>query len=99
MVSSQYVKLSDTELYVRLTIEKEDGTDFITTNDNGDLLAAGQRETGAPIDFILHSVLSSVDIKLNNNLISESSTNYMYKALLEALLTYDDNTKRIQLAN
>ena len=23
----------------------------------------------------------------------------MYKALLEALLTYDDNTKRIQLAN
>ena len=42
---------------------------------------------------------SSVDIKLNNNLISESGTNYMYKALLEALLTYDDNTKRIQLAN
>ena len=42
---------------------------------------------------------SSVDIKLNNNLISESGTNYMFKALLEALLTYDDNTKRIQLAN
>ena len=42
---------------------------------------------------------SSVDIKLNNNLISESGTNYMYKDLLEALLTYDDNTKRIQLAN
>ena len=38
---------------------------------------------------------SSVDIKLNNNLISELGTNYMYKALLEALLTYDDNTKRI----
>ena len=42
---------------------------------------------------------SSVHIKLNNNLISESGTNYMYKALLEALLTYDNNTKRIQLAN
>ena len=42
---------------------------------------------------------SSVDIKLNNNLISESGTNYMYKSLIEALLTYDDNTKRIQLAN
>ena len=57
------------------------------------------RETGAPIDFILHSMWSSVDIKLNNNLISESGTNYMYKALLEALLKYDDNTKRIQLDN
>ena len=97
--SSQYVKLSDTALYVRINIEKEYGTPFTTTNDNGDTLPAGARETGAPIDFILHSMWSSVDIKLNNNLISESGTNYMYKALLEALLTYDDNTKRIQLAN
>ena len=85
--SSQYVKLSDTELYVRINIEKEDGTPFTTTNDNGDTLPAGERETGASIDFILHSMWSSVDIKLNNNLISESGTNYMYKALLEALLT------------
>ena len=69
--SSQYVKLSDTELYVRITIEKEDGTPFNITNDNGDLLPVTERETGAPIDFILHSMWSSVDIKLNNNLISE----------------------------
>ena len=40
---------------------------------------------------------SSVDIKLNNNLVSESGTNYMYKALLEAMLTYDDNTKKSNL--
>ena len=97
--SSQYVKLSDTELYVRITIEKEDGTPFNITNDNGDLLPVTERETGAPIDFILHSMWSSVDIKLNNNLISESGTNYMYKALIESLLTYNDNTKKIQLAN
>ena len=69
--SSQYVKLSDTELYVWITIEKEDGTPFNITNDNGDLLPVTERETGAPIDFILHSMWSSVDIKLNNNLISE----------------------------
>ena len=36
---------------------------------------------------------------MNNNLVSESGTNYMYKALLEALLTYDKNAKRIQLSN
>ena len=81
--SSQYVKLSDT-----------DGTPFNITNDNGDILPVTERETGAPIDFILHSMWSSVDIKLNNNLISESGTNYMYKALIESLLTYNDNTKK-----
>ena len=52
-----------------------------------------------PIDYILHSMWSSVDIKLSNNLVSESGTNYMYKALMETLLTYSENTKRIQLAN
>ena len=41
----------------------------------------------------------ATDIKLNNNLVSESGTNYIYKALLEAMLTYDDSTKKIQLAN
>ena len=92
--SSQYVKLSDTELYVRITIEKEVGTPFNITNDNGDLLPVIARETGASIDFILHCMLSSVDIKLNNDLISESGTNYMYKTLIESLLTYNDNTKK-----
>ena len=95
--SSQYVKLSDTELYVRMQIEKEDGTPFATMVDNNQPLPIVQRESGTPIDFILHSMWSSVDIKLNNNLVSESGTNYMYKALLEAMLTYNDNTKKILL--
>ena len=93
--------MSDTELYVRITIEKEDGMPFNITNDNGDLLPVTERETGAPIDFILHSMWSrsSLDIKLNNNLINESGTNYMYKTLIESLSTYNDNTKKIQLVN
>ena len=97
--SSQYVKLSDSELYVKIRIEKEDGTPFATKDDSNQALPIAQRESGTPVDFILHSMWSSVDIKLNNNLVSESGTNYMYKALLEAMLTYDDNTKKIQLAN
>ena len=36
---------------------------------------------------------------MNNNLVSESGTNYMYKALMEALLTYNENTKKNQLSN
>ena len=97
--SSQYVKLSDTELYVRIAVQKEDGTPYKVFDEDNKPLPLNQRETGTPIDFILHSMWSSVDIKMNNNLVSESGTNYMYKALMEALLTYDDSTKKIQLSN
>ena len=97
--STQYVKLSDTELYVRMTIQKDDGAPFFNVDDDNKLLPINRRETGTPINFILHTMWSSVDIKMNNNLVSESGTNYMYKALMEALLTYNENTKNIQLSN
>ena len=97
--STQYVKLSDTELYVRIAIQKEDGTPYKVLDENDQLLPLNQKETGMPIDFILHSMWSGVDVKVNNNLVSESGTNYMYKAVMEALLTYDENTKKIQLCN
>ena len=97
--SSQYLKLSDSELHVRITIQKEDGTPYKIFDEANKLLPIKERETGTPIDFILHSMWSSVDIKMNNNLVSESGTNYMYKALMETLLSYDENTKKIQLAN
>ena len=97
--STQYVKLSDTELYVRIAIQKEDATPYKVLDDDNKPLPINKKETGTPIDFILHSMWSSVDIKMNNNLVSESGTNYMYKALMEALLTYDENTKKIQLSN
>ena len=97
--SSQYLKLSDSELYVRITIQKEDGNPYKIFDEDNKLLPINKRETGTPIDFILHSMWSSVDIKMNNNLVSESGTNYMYKALMETLLSYDENTKKIKLAN
>ena len=97
--STQYIKLSETELYVRIQIEKGDGTPLKRANNDGSPVPLQEREYGTPIDYILHSMWSSVDIKLNNNLVSESGTNYMYKALMETLLTYSENTKRIQLAN
>ena len=97
--SSQYIKLSETELYVRISLAKEDGTPFKYYQDDGTTFPIVDREYATPIDYILHSMWSSVDIKLNNNLVSESGTNYMYKAMIETLLTYSENTKRIQLSN
>ena len=97
--NTQYIKLSETELYVRIHIEKEDGTPFMRKTEDGSPVPLLEQEYGTPIDYILHSMWSSVDIKLNNNLVSESGTNYMYKALMETLLTYSENIKKIQLAN
>ena len=89
--SSQYVKLSDSELHVKINIQKEDGMAFDKSTE--------RMEAGLPIDLILHSMWSSVDIKMNHALVSTSGTDYMYKALLETLLTYNENAKKIQLAN
>ena len=77
--STQYVKLSESELYVRIAIQKEDGTPYKVIDENNQLLPLNQKETGTPIDFILHSMWSGVDIKMNNNLVSESGTNYITK--------------------
>ena len=54
--SSQYLKLSDSELYVRITIQKEDGTPYKIFDEADKLLPIKERETGTPIDFILHSM-------------------------------------------
>ena len=89
--SSQYVKMSDSELHVKINIQKEDGTPFDKSKD--------KMESGLPIDLILHSMWSSVDIKMNHTLVSTSGTDYMYKALFETLLNYNENAKKIQLAN
>ena len=39
-----------------MRIEKEDGTPFTTTDDSNQPLPIVQRESGTPVDFILHSV-------------------------------------------
>ena len=80
--STQYVDLNRTELYVKLKIVKEDGTPFDSS----------KKESGLPVDNIMHSMWSSVDVKLNHTLVSSSGTNYMYKALIENLLNYDADT-------
>ena len=53
-----------------------------------------KKESGLPVDNILHSLWSSVDVKLNHTLVSSSGTNYMYKALIENLLNYSGDTKK-----
>ena len=87
--STQYVNLGNSELYVKYRIEKQDGSEF----------DPAKKESGLPVNNILHSLWSSVDVKLNHTLVSSSGTNYMYKALIENLLNYSSDTKKIQLSS
>ena len=87
--SSQYIDMGHSELNVKIKIKKVDGSEFDTE----------EKETAVPIDLILHSMWSSVDIKMNHTLVSTSGTDYMYKSLIETLLNYNDGAKKNQLSS
>ena len=87
---TQYTDLARTELYLKLKITDENGDPFVQNVET---------KTAVPIDNILHSMWSMVDIKFNQSLVSTSGTNYMYKSYLETLLNYSQSSKKIQLSS
>lgn len=86
---NQYTDLSRSELYVRLSVKKLDGSPFYQD---------ANVKTALPIDNVLHSLWSMVDIKMNQALVSTSGTNYMYKAYIENLLNFNKNARDIQMS-
>ena len=94
---NQYTDLSRTYLYVKLSIVDKKG-DAITHTKGRD--AAGGLVTtqfAIPINNVLHSLWSMVDIKCNKTLVSTSGDNYMYKAYVENLLNYNSNATEKQM--
>lgn len=85
---SQYTDLSKTQLYLKLKILDEDKKSIFPQSRDFSAL---------PIDMILHTMWSSIDIKLNQTLVTSSNTNYMYKAYIEGILNYSENAKRLQM--
>lgn len=85
---NQYTDLAKTDLYVRLSIKKPNGENFEQDVNT---------QTAIPINNVLHSLFSMVDVKLNQTLVSTSGTNYMYKAYIENLLNFNEAAKKIQL--
>jgi len=82
----EYVDLSNVMLYLRAKIVR---------NNSGDLAADS---TAAPVNLLLHSMFSQVDVSLNGTLISSSTNTYPYKSMLETLLSYGGNAKKSQLS-
>ena len=80
-----YIDCSNILLYVRGKI----------TQANNENLPA--ESTAAPVNQLLHSMFSQVDISLNGTLISSSTNTYAYRAMLETLLSYGEDAKKSQL--
>lgn len=74
--SEDYIDLAQSQVYVKLKITKGDGGNL----DND--------ENVGPINLLLHSLFSQVDVSLNDKLISQPTNTYAYRAYLETLLNY-----------
>lgn len=51
----------------------------------------------APVNLLLHSMFSQVDVSLNEKLVTPSKNTYPYQAYLETLMSYGQEAKASQL--
>ena len=71
---SMYIDFSKTTMCIKAKIVKADGTNL------------GPKDVVTPINLFFHTMFQQVDTYLQQKLISSSSTNYSYKAMLDTLL-------------
>ena len=83
--SSDAVDLTSTQLKLRIKLVEA----------NGGALSATSKV--APINNILHSLFSQVTVSLKDNIITQSNSNYPYRAYLETLLNYSSGAKKTWL--
>jgi hypothetical protein len=80
-----YIDFNDSQLHVRVKIVKADGSP--TADD----------EKVGPVNNLLHSLFTQVDVSLNGTLVTDSTNTYAYRAYLEDLLSYGAEAKKSQL--
>ena len=73
--------MAKTQLFVKTKITKANGTALDPNTQVG------------PVNLILHSLFSQVDVSLNERLISPSTNTYPYRAMIETLLNYGEDAK------
>jgi len=81
----EYVDLSNVMLYVRAKITRNNNTNLV------------EDSTAAPVNLLLHSMFSQVDVSLNGTLTSSSTNTYPYRCMLETLLSYGEDAQKSQL--
>jgi hypothetical protein len=81
----EYIDLNNTQLYVKVKIVKADGS------------AIAANAPVGPVNGLLNSLFSQVDVSFNGQKITDSSNNYPYRAYIEDLLSYGPAAKKSQL--
>ncbi|KAF4513978.1 UNVERIFIED_CONTAM: hypothetical protein B566_EDAN018375 [Ephemera danica] len=84
--TGQYLDLSHTELHAKLQIVKAGN------------VAIAAADSVAPVNYVLHTMFSSVEIYLNNKLITPVSNTAAYRAYIEMLLNYSTDVKQSQMS-
>ena len=82
---SEYLDLSQSQLYVKAKVTKPNGDNLVDTDRVG------------PVNLFLHSLFSQVDVSLNDRVITPSTPTYPYRAMIESLLQYGPEAKQTQL--
>lgn len=82
----EYLDLSQSYLQVVCKFTKADGTNL-----------TGAGSTSTPVNNILHSLFSEIDVSLNGKVITPGTDTYPYKAYLEKLLSYAPDTLHTQM--
>lgn len=80
----KYLDLNDTLLHLRLKITNADGSDL-----------ADDASVGL-INYPLNTIFSQCDVILGDRLISQSSATHPYRAMIETLLNYSEDTLKSQ---
>lgn len=80
-----YLDLANTQVYVRAEIVRANNGAIDNTHHVG------------PVNLLLHSLFSEVDVKLNDTLVSSTNNTYAYRAYLETLLSFGPAAKQSQL--
>ena len=82
----EYLDLSQSFLQVVCKFTKGDGADL-----------SGGGSTSTPVNNILHSLFSEIDVSLNGKVETPGTDTYPYKAYLEKLLSYSPDTLKTQM--
>ena len=83
----EYIDLSECFLTVRAKVTNADGMDIV------------EEAAVGPTNLFLHSLFSQIDVSLNGRLVSQSSSTYPYRSLLETLLSYQKGALDSQLTS
>ena len=84
--SNNYTDLSEASLYLEYNVETADGTDVTAANE------------AAPVNNILHSIFSNVQMLINGEKVTGNYEQYPYKAYLTDLIATEYCDKVTQMA-